>query len=102
MPGEYLKKQPTKNEQMIYDLYRHFQSMDRVLGSTASFSSALGYILKVDPEEMAKLLTTDYEKIREYTEKVNKAISEIEKKRAPQGEHDHGHEGHDHEGHDHE
>ncbi len=81
MSNDYLKKQPTKNEKMIYDLFLHQEDLARSLWSTSSFVTALAYLAKTDPEAIAKLLTNDNQKLKEYSEKVNGFIQEIEKKR---------------------
>ena len=81
MPHDYLKKEPTKTEKLIYELFRHQDDMARSLWSTSSFATALAYLLKADPQKVAELLTSDHEKVKEYSDKVNKAIQEIEAKR---------------------
>ena len=81
MPHDYLKKEPTKTEKLIYELFRHQDDMARSLWSTSSFVTALAYLLKADPQKVAELLTTENEKVKEYSDKVNKAIQEIEAKR---------------------
>ena len=100
MPNDYLKKQPTQNERLIHELFNRTGDIARSLWSTSSFVTALAYLSKTDPEEVAKLLTTDSGKLKEYSDKINKAISEIEKARKDSGEpaeeHSHGHD-HSHE-----
>jgi hypothetical protein len=81
MANDYLKKQPTKNEQMIFELFRHMQGMEKSLWSTSSFVTAAAYLMKLDPKEVAKLLTADQAKLTEYSEKINKEIQAIEEKR---------------------
>ena len=88
MPNDFQKKQPTKNEQMFYEIVMKMDAMDRSIWTTSSFVTALAYLLDVDPQKIAKLLTEDHAKVQEYSKKVNAAIDEIEKAH----KHEHKHE----------
>jgi|SRR3989338_1125188 len=81
MANDYLKKQPTKTEKLVYELFMRQDDLAKSVWSTSSLATALGYLLKVDPEKLAKMLTEEHEKIKEYSEKINKAIAEIEAKK---------------------
>lgn len=81
MSSDYLKKQPSKNEQMITELFHHIQHVQNSLWSTSSFVTALAYLTKQDPKEVAELLTGDQTKLKEYSEKINKEIRAIEDKK---------------------
>ncbi len=112
MPKDFQRKQPTRNEQMFYDMAVQMQSLDNRLWTTSSFVSALGILTKADPQKIAELLTTGQEEIKNYSQKINDAIGKIEEaERAKRGEasaaehdhsHDHAHHHHDHDhAHDH-
>ena len=93
MPNDYIKKEPSKTEKMLYQLAMNQQDMDRHIMSNSAQILALGVALGVDPEKIAKLLTTDEEKLKEHGKKINEAIQKL----APKDkEHDQSHEGHNH------
>jgi hypothetical protein len=105
MPNDFKKKEPTKNEQMFYDMAMSMDMIDRRLWTTSSFVTALAILSGADPEKIARLLTTDMAKIQEYSKTINDAISKIESEEkaklgtetAPAAEHDHtDHTGHNH------
>ncbi len=98
MANDYLKKEPSKTEKLIYELYMQQQQMDRALYTNSALLMALAIETKISPEALAEFLVNGNEKIKEYSGKVNKKIEELEKeqqKQHPHG-HDHSHEGHDH------
>ncbi len=111
MANDFLKKQPTKNEKMFYDLMMGMDTLDRRMWTTSSFVTALALLLKVEPKKVAELLTGEQTEIREFSKQINDEIDKIEAARKPaDGEdshaghnhpHDHSHEGHDH-GHNHD
>ena len=102
MPNDFQKKQPTKNEQMFYQLMMNQDMLDRRLWTTSSFVSALCVILEIDPKKVAELLTTGQEKLKVYSQEINTEIDRIEKEQKPNGtENGSQHVGDDHEGHDH-
>ncbi len=80
MAKDFQKKQPTKNEQMIYEMFMRIQSMDQTLYSNSLHLLALGKSLDIAPEKMAELLTQKIGELKEYGEKINKAIEEIRAK----------------------
>lgn len=84
MPSDRQGKQLTKNEQMLYELYMRQDEISHSLYTTTQVATAVGMLLGVDPEKIAQMLTTDREKIKEYTQKVNQAIQEVEKKKKEQ------------------
>lgn len=93
MPNDYIKKEPSKTEKMLYQLAMNQRDMDRHIMSNSAQILALGVALGVDPEKIAKLLTTDEEKLKEHGKKINEAIQKL----APKDkEHDYSHEGHNH------
>ncbi len=111
MATDFKKKQPTKAEQMFYDMAMSMDMLDRRLWTTSSFVTALAVISGAKPERIAQMLT-DQKEIQEFSKQINEAIDKIEKERSkaapaegaePKAEHNHDHAGHDHnhEGHTH-
>ena len=87
MATDYLKKEPSKTEKMLYELAMQMHSMEKGLWSTSAHVVALGLVLGADPEKVAEILANGDEKIKEYSNKINAAVQKIEAKK---------HEGHDH------
>lgn len=79
---DFLKKEPTKNEKMFYELAMRQEMLDRNLWTTSAYVTALGILLNVDPEKIAELLASDNEKVKEYSKKINEAIDRIEAAKA--------------------
>lgn len=77
MTTDFKGKEPTKNEKAIYELYLHQQQTDRNLFSTSLHVLAMGLLLDLKPEQLAELLVTDEEKIKDYGKKVNEAIDKL-------------------------
>jgi hypothetical protein len=105
MPSDFKKKEPTKNEQMFYDMAMSMDMIDRRLWTTSSFVTALAILAGIDPEKIARLLTTDMSKVQEFSKTINDAISKIETeekaKLAPSGTEPESHDHSDHTGHNH-
>jgi hypothetical protein len=105
MANDYLKKQPSKNEKMFYDMAMSMDMLDRRLWTTSSFVTALAILSGVDAEKVARLLTTDMTKVQEFSKQINDAITKIEsEEKAKTGSESSeqqtsaqpGHEGHNH------
>lgn len=78
--SDYLKKQPTKTEQALYELAMHMQHLDRNLVTNSAFVTILAMQAKIDPKVIAEYLTTKREEVHEYSKKINQAIDELEAK----------------------
>ncbi len=76
---DFQRKEPTKNEKMIFELAMHQQSMDRSTATNSAFIAAVALMQNIDPKKVAEYLTTGHDKIKEYSDKINQAIAEIEK-----------------------
>ncbi|MDB4940114.1 MAG: hypothetical protein JWO40_539 [Candidatus Doudnabacteria bacterium] len=104
MANDFQKKQPTKNEKMFYDMAMSLEMIDRRLWTTSSFVSALAILANVEPEKVARLLTTDMNKIQDFSKKINDEINKIEAEEKEkngsseqvQSSTQPGHEGHNH------
>jgi hypothetical protein len=83
MSHDYVKKEPTKNEKFLYELAMHQQQMENQMFSNSMTILAVAAALGADPEKIAKLLTTDEEKVKELGKAINEAI---EKMKAPKEE----------------
>lgn len=94
MANDFQKKEPTKNEKMIYELFMQQQQMERAMWSTSAHVVALALALGADPAKVAEFMGNDA-KMKEYSDKINEIISQNQKDKAPET-HNHDHEGHDH------
>jgi hypothetical protein len=115
MSKDYLKKQPTKTESMIYELAMAQRQMENGLWSTSSLVMILAILTKQKPEEIAELMVNGDAQLKEYSDKVNEIIKKLntEKREAMQkagavDEHPTSHKatsdvhaGHDHSKHEH-
>jgi hypothetical protein len=86
MSHDYLKKEPSKTEKMLYELAMNQNQMQKGLWSTSTVVMAAAMAAKIKPEELAALIVEDG-KIKEYSEKVNEIIKQLEEEK---------HKGHEH------
>jgi len=86
MSNDYLKKEPSKNEKMLYQLFMNQQQMEKALYSTSAHMVALGILTKVDPQEVAEILVNGEEQIKKYSQKVNEAVKKLEEEKAKKDE----------------
>jgi hypothetical protein len=97
MPNDFNKREPSKTEKVLYELYMQQQGMERSLFTNSSLLIALAMNSNIKPEELAGMLVNDNEKLKDYSKKVNEAIEKLEKEKHPEHGHDHGgHEHHEH------
>lgn len=78
MPNDYVKKEPTKTEKMIYELAMAQNQMEKGLWSTSSLVIVLALLTKQKPEEVAELLVNGDEKLKEFSAKVNEAVKKLD------------------------
>ncbi len=81
MANDYLKKEPTKTEKMLYEMFMQQQSMEKGLWSTSTLMVTLGILTKTDPEKIAELMVNGGDTIKEFSKKVNDAIEKLEKEK---------------------
>ena len=86
--SDFLKKQPSKNEKMFYELAMELQMLDRRTLTNSAHIVALGMLLNVEPEKVAQLLANGGDKIEEYGKKINAEMDRLHKEK---GIHDHSH-----------
>ena len=80
MAHDYIKKEPTKNEKFLYELAMHQQQIENQTFSNSLTILAVALALGADAEKIAKFITVDEEKVREFGKTINAAI---EKMKAP-------------------
>ena len=74
MPNDYLKKEPSKTEKMLYELAMAQHQMEKGLWSTSTVVMALAILTKTKPEDLAELMSNGDAQIKEFSEKVNEII----------------------------
>jgi hypothetical protein len=88
MPNDYLKKEPNKTEKVMYELLMHQQQLENQTFSNSMTILAVALACGADAEKIAKFLTTDEEKIKEFGKSINEAIDKLRPKKedAPKAE----------------
>lgn len=71
---DYLKKQPSKSEQMIYELSMRNYQLEQALMTASSQICAMAMQLKVDPSEMAELMVNKRPELEAYATKINEEL----------------------------
>jgi hypothetical protein len=77
MPNDYIKKEPTKTEKFMYELAVHQQQLEHQVFSNSMTVLAVALACGADAEKIAKFLTTDEEKIKEFGKSINAAIEKL-------------------------
>jgi hypothetical protein len=77
MPNDYVKKEPTKTEKFMYELAMHQQQLEHQTFSNSMTVLAVALAMGADAEKIAKFLTTDEEKIKEFGKSINAAIEKL-------------------------
>lgn len=80
MPNDFKKKEPSKTEKVIYELFMQQQGMERALATNSALMISLAMLMKIEPEKLAQMLA-DNGPIKEYSDKINKAIDKLETER---------------------
>ncbi len=93
MAKDYLKKEPSKTEKVLYELYMQTQIMDRNLMTNSALLCAIAMEKGINPQKLAEILIKDNEKIKEYSKALNEEIGKLEKEKHVGHEHDHGKDG---------
>lgn len=78
MANDYLKKEPSKTEKMMYELLMSQNSMEKGLWSTSSLVMVLAILTKQDPKAIAELMVNGDAQMREYSTKINDEIKKLE------------------------
>ena len=77
MPHDYIKKEPTKTEKFMYELAMHQQQLENQTFSNSMTVLAVALALGADAEKVAKFLTTDEAKLKEFGKSINEAIEKL-------------------------
>ena len=96
MANDFKQKEPTKTEKVLYELMMRQEMSDRNLWTTSAHVIGLGMLLNIKPEQIAEMLVSGQEKIKEYGQNINQAIEKLEKERKQAQPDSHDHAGHNH------
>jgi hypothetical protein len=77
MSKDYIKKEPTKTEKFMYELAMHQQQLENQTFSNSMTVLAVALALGADAEKIAKFLTTDEAKLKEFGKSINEAIDKL-------------------------
>ena len=77
MAHDYIKKEPTKTEKFMYELAMHQQQLESQTFSNSMTVLAVALALGADAEKIAKFLTTDEAKLKEFGKAINEAIDKL-------------------------
>jgi hypothetical protein len=77
MSHDYIKKEPTKTEKFMYELAMHQQQLENQTFSNSMTVLAVALALGADAEKIAKFLTTDEAKLKEFGKAINEAIDKL-------------------------
>jgi acetyl-CoA carboxylase beta subunit len=80
MPNDFKRKEPNKTEKVLYELFMQQQGMERNLMTNSALLISIAIQMKIEPEKLAEMLS-DNPKIKEYSDKINKKIDELETER---------------------
>lgn len=91
MPHDYVKKEPTKTERMLYELAVAQNQMEKGLWSTSTLVLVVAILTKQKPEDVAELMVNGDDKIKEFSEQINKIVKELDAKKHKNHEHSESH-----------
>ncbi len=77
MSKDYIKKEPSKTERMLYELAMAQNQMEKGLWSTSTLVMVLAILGKHKPEEIAELMVNGDAQIKEFSDKVNEAVKKL-------------------------
>lgn len=83
MANDYIKKEPTKTERMLYELAMSHNQMEKGLWSTSTLVMVLAILSKAKPEEIAELMVNGDQKIKDFSNSINETIKKLEAKKHP-------------------
>ena len=87
MANDYIKKEPTKTERMLYELAMSHNQMEKGLWSTSSLVIVLALLTKQDPKKIAELMVNGDAELKDFSSKINEEVKKLEAEK---------HKGHDH------
>ncbi len=77
MAKDYIKREPNKTEKFMYELAMHQQQLENQAFSNSMTILAVALSMGADAEKIAKYLTQDEEKIKEFGKNINAAIEKL-------------------------
>lgn len=77
MPNDYIKKEPSKTEKFMYELAMNQQQLENQTFSNSMTVLAVALALGADAEKIAKFLTTDEAKLKEFGKSINEAMEKL-------------------------
>lgn len=80
MSNDFKRKEPSKTEKVLYELFVQQQGMERALTTNSALMISMAMLLKIEPEKLAEMLAQN-DKIKEFSDKINKKIDELETER---------------------
>lgn len=83
MPNDYIKKEPSKTEKMLYELAMAQHQMEKGLWSTSTLVMVLAILTKQDPQKIADLMINGDEQIKEFSGKVNELAKKLDEAKHP-------------------
>lgn len=81
MANDFLKKEPSKNEKMLFELAMQQHSMERALWSTSAHVVDLALASGADAKKVAEIIVNHDEKIKDYSKQINEEIERLEKEK---------------------
>jgi hypothetical protein len=87
MANDYIKKEPTKTEKMLYELAVAQNQMEKGLWSTSTLVLVVAMLTKQKPEDVAELMVNGDEKIKQYSQQVNDVVKKLDAEKHK--DHDH-------------
>lgn len=80
---DYLKKEPTKNEQLIHEMLLYVRELNLNINSVYKQLLAVAKILDVKPNALAELMVNDEKTIMEYSKTLGQEIEQLESAKTP-------------------
>ncbi|MDE2311590.1 MAG: hypothetical protein KGJ93_00665 [Patescibacteria group bacterium] len=78
MSNDFKRKEPNKTEKVLYELFMQQQHLHQNLVTNSAHIVALSLLLNIEPEKIAELLVNGNDKIKDYSDKINKSIDKLE------------------------
>ena len=81
MGKDFLKKEPSKTDKLMYQMAMHQQQLENQTFSNSMTVLAVALAVGADPEKVAKFLTNDEAKLKEFGKAINDAIDKLKDKK---------------------
>jgi len=87
MAKDFLKKEPSKTEKVLYEIMMAQNSMEKGLWSTSSLTIILAMLTKQNPKDIAELMINGDEKLKKFSTEINEEIKKLEAQKPDKHEH---------------